>query len=45
MPEINMPEKKQEVKHGDGSVGVADVRVAIALAGTELLFEERLTLG
>jgi len=38
-----MPEIKQEVKRGDGSVGVAHVRVAIALAGTERLYEERLT--
>ena len=45
MPVINMPEIKQEVKRGDGSVGVAHVRVAIAiaLAGTERLYEERLT--
>jgi len=33
------------IKSGDGSVGVAHVRVALALAGTELLFEERLTSG
>ena len=40
-----MLEIKQDDNRCDGRVGFPHVRVVIALAGTELLFEERLTSG